>query len=93
MAQDPSDPPNATWADIKQFGWAFLLLCPFVAVFAYGARVLVGPRAALWVAVGTVGVAVMAWGAVIVACLFVSYGHDAARALLRRRRRFHDGRG
>lgn len=92
MSQHRRAQRNETWADIKQFGYGLLLILPFLAVFAYGARVLIGGRAAVWVAVGIAAVGVVAYGSVILACLVVSYGHDMTLALARMFRRVRANR-
>lgn len=45
-------PPNETWADLKQLGWALLLVYPFIALTAYGARELLGVTTAIWFGLG-----------------------------------------
>jgi small-conductance mechanosensitive channel len=78
---------NATWLDLKQLAWGLLCILPFILVFAYGARVIVGPRAALWLGVGIAAAAIVAIGSVVVTSLLVSYGHDAFDRFAQRRDR------
>jgi hypothetical protein len=84
---DKSGLPNATWEDLKQFLVGLALVTPFVAVFAYGARVLLGNEMAFWLGVGIVGAAIVCYGSVVLACLVGSYVIDFVRFLDRVRRR------
>jgi cation transporter-like permease len=84
-AYDKRAYPSATWEELKQFLVGLALVVPFIAVFAYGARVLLGPEMAFWLGVGIVGAAVVCYGSVVVACLVVSYAVDFARYLAKKR--------
>jgi hypothetical protein len=77
----PSGDDN--WGGLKQFGYGLLMVAPFIAVFAYGARTLVGPRSAAWLGVGIFAVAVVAYGSVVVASLAGSVVFDATMAILK----------
>jgi hypothetical protein len=84
---DKSGLPNATWEDLKQFFVGLALVTPFVAVFAYGARVLLGNEMAFWLGVGIVAAAVVCYGSVVVACIAGSYLIDLVRFIDRSRHR------
>lgn len=74
---------DAVGPELKQLGYALVLIVPFIAVFAYGARVLLGNRTAFWLGVGIVATGVIAIGSVVVASLGSSYIVD----WIRKRRR------
>ena len=86
-------PPNETWADVKQLAWALLLVCPFIALAAWGARVLIGARAALWLGIGLAAFAFVTFAVIVALSLTVSYGHEFGGRLIAalRRRRARDG--
>lgn len=80
----PSRPPrlpDATWRDVKQLGWAVLMVVPMIVVVCYGAAGLVGPRAAFWIGVGLVALTVVTFALIIVASLMASVGYDLVKRL------------
>jgi hypothetical protein len=79
-------PPNATWRDVKQLGWAALLLVPYIAVVCVGAARLVGWRAAFWLGSGLVALPVVTFVLLIALSLVVTYGDDAVQSRLHVRR-------
>lgn len=70
---------NPTWRDLKQYAWGLLSVTPFIAVAAFGARILVGSDAALWLGIGVLGFAWLAYGSVAAACIAISCAVDAVR--------------
>jgi hypothetical protein len=72
--------PNATWTDLKQLGWALLLLYAFIAVAAALSRSYCGGRTAFWVAIGLAAFVTAALALVTGASLAISY---AAQGLSR----------
>jgi hypothetical protein len=91
MAPDDHEPPRGaggeTRADLKQLGWALLLVFPFIAVAAYFSRVLIGDRAAVWLFVGLAAFATIACGLVVAFSLLASYAEGSAGWFNRRARR------
>jgi hypothetical protein len=91
VSPDVQDPlrrtGDETRADLKQIGWALLLVYPFIAVAAYFARVLVGARAAAWLFVGLAAFATIAFALVIAFSLLASYAEGSAGWFNRRARR------
>ena len=91
VTPDPHDPPrrdsDETRADLKQIGWALLLVYPFIAVTAYFARVLIGERAAVWLFVGLAAFVTIAFALVIAFSLLASYAEGSAGWFNRRARR------
>lgn len=81
-----SRPPSATWRDIKQLGWAVLLVVPYVAVVCFGAAALVGWRAAFWVAVGLVSLTAVTFALLVVLSLLVTLVDDFLQSRLHARR-------
>ena len=75
-------PPNATWREVKQLGWATILVVPYIAVVCVGAARLIGWRAAFWVGSGLVALTVVTFLLLIAASLVVTYGDDALQARL-----------
>jgi hypothetical protein len=73
--------PNATWRDIKQLGWAALMVVPMIVVVCYGAAGLVGARAAFWIGVGLAALTVVTFALIVVASLTASAGHDLVKRL------------
>jgi hypothetical protein len=53
-------PQSATRAELKQLAWATALVYPFIGLVAYGARELVGHRAAFWLGIGMAVLATVA---------------------------------
>jgi hypothetical protein len=80
-------PPNPTWRDIKQLAYAFLLVVPMIGVVCYGASRLVGPLAALWIAVGLVSLTGVVFGLLVVTSIVVTYADDVMNANRHERRR------
>jgi hypothetical protein len=78
---------DETRADLKQVGWALLLVYPFIAVAAYFARVLIGDRAAVWLFVGLAAFATIAFALVVGFSLLASYAEGSAGWFNRRARR------
>lgn len=87
MNNERRGPPSATWRDIKQLGWALLLVVPFIAVVSYGAVGLVGKRAAIWIGVGLAVLTVITFSLIVSVNLLASCGHDLWRWARRRRHR------
>lgn len=75
-------PPNATWRDIKQLAYAWLLVMPMIAVVCYGAAGLVGPTAAFWIGVGLVTLTAIVFGMLVVTSFLVTWFDDAMNAKL-----------
>ena len=81
-----SGPPNATWRDIKQLAFAWLLVVPMVAVVCYGASRLVGPLAAFWIAIGLLTLTGVVFALLVLTSVVVTYADDAMNAKLHERR-------
>jgi hypothetical protein len=87
MSDKKPGPPSATWRDIKQLGWALLLVVPFIAMVSYGAVGLVGKRAAFWIGVGLAALTVITFSLIVSFNLLASFGDDLLQWVRRRKRR------
>lgn len=92
MRREPTTPRNETWADIKQYAWALVLVYPFIGVTAYFARGLLGARGAFWFGLGLSAFATLVFALVLVFSLAASYAGDSVGWFNRRPRpREHEG--
>ncbi|MES2521613.1 MAG: hypothetical protein V4617_02860 [Gemmatimonadota bacterium] len=74
----PLDSPNPTWADIKSLAWSVSLVFVFIAVGAFGARVLIGEHGAFLLAIGLMLFVILAFALIVGASLLISYGAQLA---------------
>ena len=85
--RDRGEPTDPTWADLKQLGWALLLVYAVIALLVVLARQFFGLGAAVRIGGGLAAFVTAAFGLITGASLLVSYGADVVRRLQDRRAR------